>query len=105
MRPGLILFIFITAYFNCFSQQNAYECNCVKIGLDSTWADTNRIKCYQISVERNLSKPRDQQYLLAVAIAPALNEVTAEPLLYLHGGPGIETLGNQLQFAYQREKK
>jgi pimeloyl-ACP methyl ester carboxylesterase len=31
---------------------------------------------------------------LAVAVAPALNKVTADPLLYLHGGPGIETLGN-----------
>lgn len=94
MRPGLILFIFIVAYFKCFSQRNSYECNCIKIGLDSTWADTNRIKCYQVPVERNFSKPRGQQYLLAVAVAPALNKVTADPLLYLHGGPGIETLGN-----------
>jgi pimeloyl-ACP methyl ester carboxylesterase len=94
MKPGLILFILIIAYFKCFSQQNAYECNCVKIGLDSTWADTNRIKCYQVPVERNFSKPRGQHYLLAVAVAPALNKVTSDPLLYLHGGPGIETLGN-----------
>jgi len=79
---------------DCFCQKNVNECNCSKIGLDSVWADSNKIKCYRIPVERNYSKPRGQQYQLAVAVVPGLNNGPPEPLLYLHGGPGIATLGN-----------
>jgi len=71
-----------------------YSCNCSKIGLDPVWADTNKVSCYLIPVERNFIKPRNENYLLAVATVPALSISPKEPLLYLHGGPGIATLSN-----------
>ncbi|RYY64280.1 MAG: alpha/beta fold hydrolase, partial [Chitinophagaceae bacterium] len=58
------------------------------------WADTNRISCYQIPVERNLLNPGGKKYFLAVAAAPATGTSPQDPLLYLHGGPGIATLSN-----------
>ena len=71
-----------------------FSCNCSKIGLDPAWADTNKVSCYLIPVERNFIKPRNENYFLAVATAPALSKSPKEPLLYLHGGPGIATLSN-----------
>ena len=105
----LIRFFFLILPFTGFSQdkpgdpekkwkagemKEQYRCACSEIGLDPVWADTNRVSCYTIPVERNHSKPRKENYLLAVAVADALSGTPKEPLLYLHGGPGIATLGN-----------
>lgn len=96
MKLFLILFIFSLAGYSSFGQSTSsrYKCNCQKIGLDSIWADTNRVSCYLIPVERNFQEPRKKYYLLAVATAPAIAKTPKEPLLYLHGGPGIATLSN-----------
>src|SRR6185295_3378590 len=96
MKIYLTLLFQLLIYISCFAQQSMtkYGCNCNKIGLDSVWADTNKVSCYLVPVERNFNKPRGEKYLLAVASAPALNKSPKEPLLYLHGGPGIETLSN-----------
>jgi pimeloyl-ACP methyl ester carboxylesterase len=86
-------------FFGCYTvgcQQGIgkYSCNCSKIGIDSIWADTNKVSCYLIPVEKNFSEPRGENYLLAVASAPSLSSSPKESLLYLHGGPGIATLSN-----------
>lgn len=96
MKLCLTLFLQSIIYFSCFCQQNVnkYNCNCSTIGLDPIWADTNKISCYRIPVERNFLKPGGKKYFLAVATAPAINTLPQEPLLYLHGGPGIATLSN-----------
>jgi len=96
MKFCLALLFQSIVYLNCFCQQglNNYNCNCSKIGLDSVWADTNKISCYRIPVERNFLNPGTKKYFLAVATAPAINTSPKEPLLYLHGGPGIATLSN-----------
>jgi pimeloyl-ACP methyl ester carboxylesterase len=96
MLRFLILLLQTIIYTNAFGQQatNKYSCNCSKIGLDTIWADTNKVSCYLVPVERNFKKPRGQKYFLAVASAPALSKSAKEPLLYLHGGPGIATLSN-----------
>ncbi len=72
--------------------------DCKKIGLDKVWAEANDISCYLIPVERNFATPRGETYSLAVAVAPALNATPKEPLLYLHGGPGIATLENMPRY-------
>ena len=78
----------------CQSNLSVYNCSCKEIGLDIVWADTNKVSCFLIPVEKNYVKPRNEKYFIAVAIAPALSLTPREPLLYLHGGPGIATLSN-----------
>ncbi len=96
MKLFLITFLLLITYSESLFQQNLpdYNCDCNKIGLDSLWVDTNKVSCYLIPVERNYTAPRGNNYFLAVAIAPALSLEPKEPLLYLHGGPGIATLSN-----------
>ncbi|MEO6347996.1 MAG: alpha/beta fold hydrolase [Aquaticitalea sp.] len=88
--------VFLAMCTSCDNQKQAanYKCPCSKIGLDSSWADSNKISCYVIPVLKNSLKPSDEKFSLAVVVAPALNESKQEPLLYLHGGPGYATLGN-----------
>lgn len=96
MKLFLITLLLLITCSICFCQQNIlnYKCDCSKIGLDSVWADTNKVSCYLIPVERNYIEPRGNMYFLAVATAPALSIDPQKPLLYLHGGPGIATLSN-----------
>jgi|GEM_PF-1365997 len=96
MKEVLQLLLILITCSKSFSQQNLqkYNCGCNKIGLDSVWADTNKVSCYLIPVERNYIQPRGEKYFLAVATAPALSTSPKKPLLYLHGGPGIATLSN-----------
>ncbi len=69
-------------------------CNCPEIGLDSAWADSNNVDCYQIAVPIDHEDPAAGSYRLAAAMASPAAVEAGEPLLYLHGGPGIATLGN-----------
>src|SRR4051812_17229295 len=95
MKVYLISLLLFIGY-KGLSQPNplVYNCNCNKIGVDSSWADSNKISCYLVPVDRNVGRRGKEKYLLAVVTAPALNKAPAEPLLYLHGGPGIGTLSN-----------
>jgi len=91
------LFIICSLFFfaeNSFCQQNKYLCPCNKIGLNAAWADSNKISCYLIPVEKNFSKSSAGKFYLAVAVAPPLTKTNEAPLLYLHGGPGIATVEN-----------
>ena len=95
MKQVLTLLVFLIGTFHGFSQTTKdNRCDCKVIGLDPAWADSNRITCYLIPVERNFTKPRNSTYLLAIATVPGLQTTLKEPLLYLHGGPGIATLSN-----------
>lgn len=76
------------------SYSTEFTCHCSEIGLDSLWADTTEVSCLRIPVNRNSNAPTKEKYYLAVAIAKSSSTDKEQPLLYLHGGPGIATLGN-----------
>ena len=94
MKITFLLFCFLSVSVSCFCQQKDYKCPCSKIGLDSSWADSNKISCYLIPVLKETSNPSNGKFYLAVASAPPLHKTKQPPLLYLHGGPGIATLEN-----------
>ena len=94
LKLFLLLFCILITTPNCFSQKNSYKCPCSKIGLDSLWADSNKISCYSIPVLRDISNQAIGKFYLSVLVAPSLNKTNEKPLLYLHGGPGIATLEN-----------
>jgi len=71
-----------------------FSCPCLKIGLDDKWADSNRVECYLIPVQRDILNPGDSVFRMAVAVVKSDHQPGNIPLLYLHGGPGISTLGN-----------
>lgn len=71
-----------------------YTCHCSEIGLDSLWADTTQVSCLRIPINRSRDAKAIEKYYLAVAIAKSIHDEKEQPLLYLHGGPGIATLSN-----------
>ena len=92
------LFIFLLAISaGCSSAKkklSQHSCSCDKIGLDVAWADSNQVTCFLIPVARNAKDTTAGTYKLAAAVARAGKKTTEPPMLYLHGGPGIATLGN-----------
>lgn len=52
------------------------------------------MSCYLIPVPKTTSKPSNGILKLAVAVVSSSKQARAQPLLYLHGGPGIATLEN-----------
>lgn len=84
---------FLFASTQSYGQQDL-TCKCSTIGLDPVWADTNKIVCYQIPVDRATLNPKAGKFNLAAVVVPALDNTTEKPLLYLHGGPGIATVEN-----------
>ena len=101
MKRSLVLFLPVAVIISCDSQKQTndeYKCPCESIGLKAKWADSAKVSCYLIPVEKNSSQPQKETYLLAVAVAHSLNKATQDPLLYLHGGPGIATLENMPRY-------
>ena len=94
MKKGVLLFCSLSAWLICICQPENYKCPCSKIGLDSLWADSSRVSCYLIPVPKTTSKPSNGILKLAVAVVSSSKQARAQPLLYLHGGPGIATLEN-----------
>jgi pimeloyl-ACP methyl ester carboxylesterase len=96
MKLYLLSLLFLITCSNSFCQEDLlkHNCDCSRIGLDSVWADTNNVSCHLIPVERNYLSPGGDKYFMAVASATALSLTPEEPLLYLHGGPGIASLSN-----------
>jgi pimeloyl-ACP methyl ester carboxylesterase len=94
LKPCFLLSCFAVITVNCFSQQGNFKCNCSAIGLDSLWADSNRVACYLIPVARDIKNAAGGKFYLSAVLVPALKQTTEKPLLYLHGGPGIATVEN-----------
>lgn len=94
---GLIIVTVLSTFFFCGKGEDRkaqYKCNCSQIGIDSAWADSNKVACYKVPVKQVYDKNSSRNILMAVAIAKASDVEAMEPLLYLHGGPGISTLVN-----------
>ncbi len=84
-------------YFSCKqpARDVPYQCNCSEVGIDSSWADSSDVVCYQVPVSQNANNySSSKKILMAVAVVKASGASPLEPLLYLHGGPGISTLSN-----------
>jgi pimeloyl-ACP methyl ester carboxylesterase len=94
MRAFFLFLIFLLVTEKCLAQKTNFECPCSKIGLPNGWADSNKVKCFFIPVNKAYRQTSGGKYHLAVAIAASQNKSKEFPLLYLHGGPGIATLGN-----------
>lgn len=96
MKYLFTAFLIIGLFVGCKngSTTNDFKCPCAKIGLDSTWADSSKVTCYIIPVNKKSEQPENEKYFLAVAVAASLKKTGEDPLLYLHGGPGIATLEN-----------
>lgn len=94
LKKIFLLSCFLSISVSCFCQQNNFKCPCFEIGLDSLWADSNKVSCYLIPVLKKTSNPSNEKLYLAVAFTPSLKKTNEPPLLYLHGGPGIATLEN-----------
>ncbi|MEJ8843973.1 alpha/beta fold hydrolase [Lacibacter sp. H375] len=94
MKTLLLLFFILATIASSFSQQKDFKCACSQIGIDSLWADSNKIACYSIPVVRDVSNKAAGKFYLSVVVAPSINKTNDDPLLYLHGGPGIATLEN-----------
>ncbi len=65
---------------------------CAFPGVDAAWADSAGVACYVFSVPENRANPASRTLRLAVAVAAATGADPTEPVLYLHGGPGLATL-------------
>src|SRR5215216_1726869 len=94
MKPLIVFFLFAFCTVSSFAQEKNFQCACSKIGIDAGWADSNKVSCFLIPVDKTYGKKDRNKYYLAVVKAGAENTTTKSPLLYLHGGPGIATLGN-----------
>lgn len=77
-----------------YAQAEKFKCPCSTIGLADSWADSASVSCYLIPVSRDAFNKSAGNFKLAVAVASPLSATKEKPLLYLHGGPGIATLGN-----------
>ena len=93
MKQLFLLPLFLFIKNNCIAQENNFQCPCSKIGLDERFADSNNVNCFLIPVDKAYKQASGGSYFLAVAVAASQNKSKEFPLLYLHGGPGIATLG------------
>ncbi|HLG38673.1 MAG TPA: hypothetical protein VI461_03355, partial [Chitinophagaceae bacterium] len=105
MKKIFLLFGFLSFSGSCFCQQNNFKCPCSKIGLDSLWADSNKVSCYLIPVLKKTSNPSNGKFYLATVLTPSLKRSNEPPLLYLHGGPGIATVENVPRYLKSRTWK
>ncbi len=94
MKKAVLLFCTLSTSYISFSQPEKYKCPCSEIGLDSVWADSSRVSCYLIPVPKTTSNTTNGKLKLAVAVVSSAKRAKEQPLLYLHGGPGIATLEN-----------
>ncbi len=78
----------------CAAQAKEFQCPCASIGINENWADSNQVNCFLIPVDKAYKQTSEGKFYLAVAIAASTNKTKEFPLFYLHGGPGIATLGN-----------
>ena len=72
--------------------QSKYECHCSEIEIDSAWAQSNGVSCFKIPANLIYNDETKGQKSLAVIRAKRTETSNFEPLVYLHGGPGIAVL-------------
>jgi pimeloyl-ACP methyl ester carboxylesterase len=95
MKRLLTVISLLFCAYNSFCQQKNYQCPCSKIGLDTSWASTNKVSCYLIPVKKDNSKSYEGGiFYLATVVVSSLTSTNEVPLLYLHGGPGMATIEN-----------
>ncbi len=78
---------------SCSSTENL-QCPCTEIGIDSVWADSSNVSCYKIPVNQTHGNNKSGKVYIAAIRAEKTSTSSGDPLLYLHGGPGIATLDN-----------
>ncbi|HRN47181.1 MAG TPA: alpha/beta fold hydrolase, partial [Niabella sp.] len=78
--------------------QNEHECHCSEIRIDTVWAKENNIKCFKIPVNLIYDDVTKGSKKIAVIKAAKTGKPNLNPLLYLHGGPGIATLDNAQRY-------
>lgn len=62
-------------------------------GVDAEWARLNRVECGWLSVPESRDRSNSRTLRLWVAIARADKpEKALDPILYIHGGPGLATV-------------
>lgn len=79
---------------SCSNADSSYQCPCSQIGIDSAWADSSDVLCYKIPVNQIYGNNKSGKVYIAAILAKKTGISSDEPLLYLHGGPGIATLDN-----------
>ncbi|QLH33237.1 MAG: alpha/beta fold hydrolase [Cyclobacteriaceae bacterium] len=79
---------------SCSESDNSLQCFCSQIGIDSVWADSSNVSCYKIPVNQTYGNDKSGKVYIAAIRAKKTGTSSNEPLLYLHGGPGIATLDN-----------
>ncbi len=91
MRPFALLALLLAAGI-VRAQPALAPAPCAIAGTDAAWADSAGVACYTLAVPENRANPASRSLRLAVAVAQPTGPDPAEPILYLHGGPGIATL-------------
>ena len=65
---------------------------CAIAGTDAAWAEKVSVACYTLAVPENRDRAGSRMLHLAAVVAEPTGAEPAEPILYLHGGPGLATL-------------
>ncbi|SDB45020.1 Pimeloyl-ACP methyl ester carboxylesterase [Flavobacteriaceae bacterium MAR_2010_188] len=75
-----------------------FRCDCSEFEIENNWAESNNITCYRIPVSQTFNNISTGKISLAVIVAKKTGNTKTEPLLYLHGGPGLSTLSNAKKY-------
>lgn len=78
--------------------QQKMECDCAEFGVNKQWADTNGITCYKIPINLLYGDAGKGTKKIAVLRAESTQASVLEPIVYLHGGPGVATLDNAQKY-------
>lgn len=84
--------------FTGYAFDNQFQCKCSTIGIDSLWADTSTVLCYKIPVNQIYGNDKSGKLYLSAICAKKTGRSEHDPLLYLHGGPGLVTLDNAQRY-------
>jgi len=93
----IILSTLITTIVNTHAQ-NKWECDCNEFGMDKNWADTSEVTCYKIPINLIYGDTSKGTKEMAVIRARSLQKSNLQPIVYLHGGPGVATLDNAQKY-------
>ncbi|MEZ4800067.1 MAG: alpha/beta fold hydrolase [Flavobacteriales bacterium] len=77
----------------------------MELGLDSNFVASNNISCYKFEIPLVYQKAESGTKEVAVIRAPRTGNIDHQPLLYLHGGPGVATIENAQKYLSARDFK